>query len=216
MKAVHKLDFLFAIYIFCIVATELMGAKTFPLTNFSWMHLNASVAIFLFPIVFSINDIVIEVYGKERARNMMQTGLMVVFFTFVFAALATALPPSARFGGTESAYDKIFQSSMRISGASLIAFGLAQFTDIFIFAKIRERLGKKALWLRNNASNFAAQLLDTILFISLAFYNFARPFEANVGFLISLIVPYWLLKCAMSVIETPFVYLGVNWLKKGK
>lgn len=216
MKAVHKLDFLFAIYIFCIVATELMGAKTFPIANFSWLHLNASVAIFLFPIIFSINDIVIEVYGKERARNMMRTGLLVVFLTFVFAALVTALPPSARFAKSEAAYDKVFISSMRISAASLAAFAISQLTDILIFVKIRERLGKKALWFRNNASNFAAQLLDTILFITLAFYSFSKPFGGNVGFLVSLIIPYWLLKCLMSVIETPFVYAGVNWLKKGK
>lgn len=216
MKAVHKLDFLFAIYIFCIVATELMGAKTFPLTNFSWLHLNASVAIFLFPVVFSINDIVIEVYGKERARNMMRTGLLVVFLTFVFAALATALPPSARFSKTELAYDNVFMSSMRISAASLAAFAISQLTDILVFVKIRERLGKKALWLRNNVSNFSAQFLDTVIFITLAFYSFSRPLGGNIGFLTSLIIPYWLLKCFMSVIETPFVYAGVKWLKKEK
>lgn len=48
----------------------------------------------------------------------------------------------------------------------------------------------------------------------LAFYAFDKPFISNVNFLASLILPYWLLKCLMSVIETPFVYLGVNWLKK--
>jgi len=48
----------------------------------------------------------------------------------------------------------------------------------------------------------------------LAFYAFNKPLADNVPFLIGLILPYWLLKCLMSIIETPFVYLGVKWLKK--
>jgi len=213
MSKVQKFDLLFAIYIFCIVATELMGIKTFPIANFSWLHLNASVAILLFPIVFSINDIVTEVYGKDRARSMLRAGLVVVFLTFLFAIIATTLPASTRFSGSEASYDKVFTSSIRIAGASLVAFAVAQVTDILVFVKIRERLGKKALWLRNNASNFVGQFLDTVLFISLAFYSFGRPLGDNVSFLVSLIIPYWLLKCFMSVIETPFVYAGVKWLK---
>lgn len=209
-----KFDLLIALYIFCILASELMGVKTFPLLNQPWLKLNASVAIFLLPFVFTINDIVTEVYGKERTRSIIRSGLVVVALVFLFAVLATALPPSTRFAGTESAYDTIFRSSARIALASLIAFALAEFTDLFVFTKIRQRLGQQALWLRNNVSNFAAQFLDTTIFITLAFYALSKPFGDNLTFLWSLILPYWLLKCAMSIIETPFVYLGVRWLRK--
>ncbi len=209
----QKLDLLFGLYIFCIAASEMMGIKTFSLVSFSWLHLNASVAILLLPIVFSINDVIVEVYGKEQARSLVRAGLAVVFLTIVFAAIATSLPPSARFRPTENAYDQIFKSSIRISAASLTAFAVAEITDILVFIKIRQRLGKKALWLRNNVSNFVSQFADTAIFISLAFYSFSHTFGNNISFLLSLIVPYWLLKCSMSVIETPFVYWGVNWLR---
>lgn len=208
-----KVDLLFGVYIFCIVASEMLGIKTFRLTNFSWLHLNASVAILLLPIVFSINDIIIEVYGKERARSLVRSGLVAVFLTLVFAAIATVLPPSGRFLPTESAYDKVFTSTIRISIASLAAFAIAEVTDILVFVKIRQRLGKKALWLRNNVSNFIAQFLDTTIFMTLAFYGFSHSFASNITFLTSLIIPYWLIKCSMSVLETPLVYLGIRWLK---
>ncbi len=213
MKNIQKMDLLLALYIFCIVTTEFMGIKTFPIAQFSWLHLNASVAIFLFPIIFTINDVIVEVYGKERARNLAKIGLMAVAMTFIFAWVATSLPPSSRFNGTEPAYDSVFKSTLRISAASMTAFAIAQATDILIFTKIRKRLGQKALWLRNNASNFIGQFLDTTIFISLAFYSLNKPFNDNFSFLLGLIIPYWLLKCFMSVIETPFVYLGVKWLK---
>ncbi len=213
MSKFQKLDILFAIYFFAIIASELMGVKTFPIANVSWLHLNASVAILLLPLVFSINDIVFEVFGKDRARSLIRAGMVSVAMVFLFSAIATLLPASTRFAPKESAYDLIFSSSLRFAGASLIAFAIANICDVLIFAKIRERLGKKALWFRNNISNFGAQLLDTIIFISLAFYAFDHSLSSNVSFLVSLIVPYWLLKCCMSIIETPLVYAGVRWLK---
>lgn len=215
MFKVEKLDLLIAIYIFCICAAELMGAKTFPLANIFGFQLNASVAIFLIPFLFTINDVITEVYGKERARSVIRSGLVMVFFILIASLVFTSLPPSGRFASSEAAYDDIFGKSARIAAASLIAFALAEFLDVFLFVKIREKLGKSKLWLRTNVSNFGAQLIDTVVFMSLAFYVFDQSFVANYSFLLGLIIPYWLLKCFMSVIETPFVYLGVRWLKKG-
>lgn len=215
MLKVEKFDLLVSIYIFCIAVSELMGAKTFPILT-SPIRLNASVAIFVIPVIFSINDIITEVYGKKRARSVVWSGLLVIALILLFALLATSLPPSKRFEGMEKAYDAIFTYSARIAGASLTAFALADFLDIFIFSKIREALGKANLWLRNNLSNFISQFVDTTVFMSLAFYGLDKPFSDNVTFLWSLILPYWLLKTFMSAIETPFVYLGVNWLKNEK
>lgn len=216
MFKIQKFDLLVSIYIFCIAVSELMGAKTFPLINLFGYQLNASVAIFVLPLIFTINDVITEVYGKERTRSVIRSGLLIILFILLFSLFATNLSPSLRFQKTENAYDTIFGLSARIAVASLTAFALAEFMDVFIFAKIREKLGKKALWLRNNASNFVSQFLDTSVFMFLAFYAFDKGFGDNFSFLVSLILPYWLLKCFMSVIETPLVYLGVKWLKKDK
>ena len=85
-----------------------------------------------------------------------------------------------------------------------------------LYVKIKEKIGKKALWLRSNLSNFVSQFIDTSLFMFLAFYAFNKGVGDNFSFLFSLIIPYWLLKCFMSIIETPFVYLAVRWLKGDK
>lgn len=213
---IYKLDLLIALYIGCIAIAELMGAKTIPLVQFGWLNLNASVAVFVVPVLFSINDIVAEVYGPERTRSIIRSGLLVIGLILLFSLLATYLPPSTRFANTEEAYDAIFGKSARIAAASLTAFATAEFLDVLIFMKLRRRLGKQQLWFRNNISNIAAQLVDTVIFMSLAFYAFDKPLADNAAFLGSLILPYWLLKCALSVIETPFVYLGVSWLRKGE
>lgn len=177
---------------------------------------NGSVAIFLFPIVFTINDIVTEVYGAARARSLVRSSLLVVGALFCFAIFATWLPPSQRFAPREQAYDTIFSTSARLAGASLIALAVADFLDILIFTRIREKLGKSRLWLRNNASNFISQFTDTTTFMILAFYALDKPFIDNFHFLVSIILPYWALKCIMSIIETPLVYWGVRWLREDK
>ncbi len=212
MFRIEKTDLFISLYIFCILVSELMGAKTFPILT-SPMTLNASVAIFVLPLVYSLNDIFIEVLGIERARSIVRSGLVTVAMVLGFSLLATSLPPSGRFAAIEPAYDRIFGLSARIAAASLIAFLIAEFTDLLVFRKIRARMGAKALWVRSNVSNIISHLLDTMIFMTLAFWAFNRSFGDNVQYLSSLILPYWLLKCSMSAITTPFVYAGVGWLK---
>ncbi|MFZ2025993.1 MAG: queuosine precursor transporter [Microgenomates group bacterium] len=215
LLSINKMDFLVSLYIFCIVSAEMMGGKTFPLFDTSFIKLNASVTIFLIPLIFSINDVITEVYGPERTRSVIRSGFIIILLLFLFSLFATALPPSLRFEKSETAYDLIFKQGAKISFASLVAFAVADLMDVLIFIRIRKALGSKALWFRNNASNFLSQFLDTSLFMTLAFYDLNLSVHANGIFLGSLIIPYWLLKCTMSIIETPFVYLGINWLKKG-
>lgn len=214
MFKIKKMDLLVSMYIFCIVASEMMGGKTFYLFNIGSFKLNASVAIFLLPIIFTINDIIVEVYGRERARSLIRSSLVVIVMIIIFSLIATTLPASTRFSGTEKAYDTIFNISIRFSLASLTAFSLAEFLDVFVFHRLREKFGKKRLWMRNNLSNFIAQFVDTTTFMILAFYAFDRSATENFIFIFGLILPYWLLKCSMSIIETPFAYLGVGWLGK--
>lgn len=202
-----------ALYIFGVLTAELMGAKTFKLTDFSWAHLNASVAIFVLPLLFTLVDVVVEVYGRARARSMVYSGLIVVALLIGYAALTTHLPPSHRYAHNEPAYDTIFHSSIRIAAASLTAFAVSELMDVAIFARLRDRLRGKALWLRNNVTNFIAQFFDSAVFLSLAFYATAETVHSNMSFLWSLLLPYWLIRCSLSVIETPLVYLGVWWLR---
>lgn len=217
MLRIQKFDFLISFYIACIVVSELMGVKTFPLVSLGSFKLSASVAIFVIPLVYSINDIITEVYGKKRARSIIRSGLLIILFLLLFSLLAISLPATKRFASSEKAYELIFGVSARIAASSLTAFTAGEFLDVFIFARIRQKFGKKALWFRTNASNFTSQFLDTAIFMTLAFYALEKPLTENFAFLFGLILPYWLLKCFMSVIETPFVYLGVKWLKqKGK
>lgn len=215
MFKIKKLDFLISIYICAIALSELMGGKIFHLFNIGGFSLNASVAIFLIPLIYSINDVIIEVYGKERAQSIVRSGLCTVAFIVLFSLLAIHLPAANRFVLNEKSYEEVFNVSLRIAISSLTAFTIGEFADIFIFSKIRQSLGEKKLWFRTNVANVLSAFLDTTIFMILAFYALDKSFTSNMIFLFGIILPYWLLKCFMSIIETPFVYFGVKWLNNG-
>lgn len=204
MKKVEKIDFLLGLYIAAVVASELMGAKTFTVG-----FLTASVAIFVFPLTYVINDVVIETAGKERAISFMRAGMKILLFLMAFNLLAVALPASSRFAPSSDAYNHVFSKSLRMTLASLVAFYLSEKIDILIFAKIRQRLKKSGLWLRSNVSNIVSQFFDTTIFMFLAFYS-----GDNFFFVWKLIIPYWMLKSLFSIMETPFAYWGVAWVNK--
>ena len=194
----RKFDVIVALYVFGIMVAELMGAKTFPILHLGDFTLNASVAIFVMPLLFTVTDIVAEVKGRERARSVVFSGLITVFLVLLFALLATHLTPSARFSSQEVAYDAVFGASARIALASILAFAVAELLDVAIFSKLRQKMHGKAFLFRNNDSNFVSQLADSTVFVVVAFYALGSSFGSNVSFLIGIIIPYWLLRCALS------------------
>jgi len=212
-KVVLKSDILVGLYVFCIITAELMGSKTFPLFKIFNFNLTGSIGMFLMPWIFSINDIFTESFGLKHTKNLAKISLLVVSLLILLAAFAVVLPPSSRYAATNEAYKTIFSQSIRISIASLIAMAISNFGDIVFFWRLKQKMSKYGLWFRNNLSNILATLLDTVVFMTLAFYDPSHTFSNNFHFLIGLITPYWLLKVSMSVISTPFVYQGIKWLK---
>ncbi|HEY1085731.1 MAG TPA: queuosine precursor transporter [Candidatus Saccharimonadales bacterium] len=211
---IQKFDVIVGLYIFAIVVAQLMGLKVVPFGEVAGITLSISVAIFVMPLLFTLTDIVVEVYGKERARSMVWTGLGIVVLLALYTFLVTTLPPAARFAEMNGAYNMIFGTSIQFAIAAIAAFASAELIDVLIYSKLREKMKSKGMWLRNNVSNFIGQLIDSTVFCVIAFYSFSTSFSDNFSFLIGIIIPYWLVRCLVSIIGTPLAYAGVAWLRK--
>lgn len=213
---IRKFDLLVGLYVFGIMVAELMGAKTFPVATIGNFHLTASVAIFVMPLLFTAVDAVVEVYGKERARSIVRAGLVIVLLQVLTAFFFTHLPASSHFEYEASAYSMVFGTTIRFGLASVLAFAASELLDVAVFSKLRQRMHGRSLWVRNNATNFLSQFVDSVVWTTLAFYSFGQSFGSNFSFLAGIIIPYYLVRCAMSIAETPLVYLGVRWLRPSK
>lgn len=208
----NRLDLLIAIYIFCVVAVNLMGAKVMPIGQLFGLEFNISVAILLMPLLFSIIDAVCEVYGKARAKSIVYSGIVVIFLMVLFSAFAVAMPAAERFAAA-GAYNEVFTISIRFGIASLVAFGLAGLLDVLVYNKLKMIHGKgRLVWLRNNLSGYLGQFVDSTVFVFIAFYSLNYGFVDNISWLFGIILPLTLAKCAMSAATTPLVYAGIRFL----
>ena len=97
--------------------------------------------------------------------------------------------------------------------ASLVAFLMSQHADVLHFEFWKTKTNGKYLWLRNNVSTMTSQFIDTMIFMYLAFWHMSPNFTTM--FVLQLSIPYYFLKVVIAAFDTPFVYAGVNWLKRG-
>ena len=170
-----------------------------------------SMGIWLVPISFLITDILAEVKGKKFVSSLIWSTVIALIFSYLFIKLSINATPADRFAENNSAFVTIFNSSARMFIASIIAFIISQFHDIWAFEFWKEKTHGKFLWLRNNLSTIVSQFIDTVIFMFIAFYHMTPKFDAT--FIWQLIIPYYILKIILALIDTPFVYAGVKWLK---
>jgi len=203
------------IFLINLIAAILPSYTIFaqPFLIYSFFNtIHVSVGILTVPIMFLVNDIISEVVGKPVAHKLINLALIVMLIVFVITAISVWLPadPSRQYF-SQDAYKNIFGVSMRMTIASIIAFILAQKHDVWSFNFWRKKTGGKWLWFRNNASNIVSEFIDSTVFMFIAFYALTPKFDAI--YIFALIIPYWIFKVLFSIIQTPFCYLGVKWLK---
>jgi uncharacterized integral membrane protein (TIGR00697 family) len=158
--------------------------------------------VLAYSITFPLADVITEVWGREKARVVINAGIVTQMLVWALVWVAIALPP-APFWPHQDAYATVLGQSNRIIAGSLVAYYASQHLDVWIFAALKRLTGGRWLWLRNAVSTMAAQTLDTVIFILIAFYGLeGYPIGA-------MIVTQMLVKYAIAALDTPLVYLLV-------
>ncbi|MFW6384744.1 MAG: queuosine precursor transporter [Halodesulfurarchaeum sp.] len=181
-----------------------------PIAGNSLILPGASLAI---AILFFASDCYAELYGRRAAQILVNVGFAM---NFVLMALvwSTILAPAAPSSVDPSAFASVLGASTNIVIGSLIAYLVSQNFDVLAFHAIREATDGKYLWLRNVASTATSQILDTVIFVGIAFlvaptlFGLGDPLPTSV--ILPLVVGQYLLKLLIAIIDTPFVYLVVE------
>lgn len=203
-----RLYIIFALFIAFMIGMNVLGGKIIPFGPFQ-----VSVAFLIVPLSFLMTDIVEEVYGKKKAHEFVIAGVVALIVFLAFIVIFLLLPPAERFTQNVE-YKAIFGTSARIVFASIVAFLMSQFHDVWSFNFWKVKTRGKLLWLRSNISTSISMVVDTFVFMFLAFYMLTPQFTA--GFIIQMIIPYLFFKIIWGVLSTPLVYLGASWLRAGK
>ena len=199
-----KLIVALTLYLTSLFAANTLGLKIMPF--FFGSHL--SVAVFSFPVVFLMTDVIGEIYGKKIAKFFVLTGFISTALFILYSLISLAAPWAESGEWAKAGYNQIFGVSVRIAIASLTAFLIAEYQDVLAFFFFRNRWGEKLFWLRSFLSNLWSQLLDSAIFMVIAFAGiYPTPT------LISIIITWWLYKVAMGLLYTPLSYVGLYLLK---
>jgi uncharacterized integral membrane protein (TIGR00697 family) len=119
--------------------------------------------------------------------------------------------PSASGRTGQEAYQQILGLTPRIVAASLIAYSVGEFSNSYLLAKIKIWMQGKKLRVRTIGSTVVGELLDTTLFVMIAFWGvFDTPL------LISILVSNYIFKVGVEVLFTPITYRVVGKLKKAE
>lgn len=197
-KRYNRSDALLAFYVTLVVISNIIASKTIAF-DLGFGTFFAPGAVLLFSVTFLLTDIVNEKFGRKETQRMIWLALGTQIALIAFSYLIVHAVPAPFFTGQE-AFALVFGTVPRIVIASLITFFISENLDTYLFQWFKKATGGKHLWMRNAFSSLPAMLVDSVLFVTLAFYG-VMPI---VPLIIGLTVTKWL----VGVIDIPFMYIS--------
>jgi len=161
--------------------------------------------ILAYSLTFIATDVISEVWGKQPANRVVLAGFVTLVAVSLLIQLALLWPP-APFWKNKESFDTVLGSTIRVILASLAAYLVSQFHDVWLFHILKRATKGRFLWLRNNVSTMISQFIDSFIFITIAFYGVMPVWP--------LILGQWAVKLVIALLDTPVIYLLVRILKK--
>jgi len=194
----NRPDALIGFYVTLVIFSNIAVSKTIAF-NFGFTQIFAPATVLIFSVTFLLTDIVNERFGKKETQRMILIALLAQIGLILFSYLVLKAQ-GAPFFQNQSAFEALLSNVPRIVVASLIAFYISENVDAYLFHWFRKLTGGKYLWVRNVLSSIPSMLLDSVLFITLAFYGIMPIIPLIIG----LSVTKWL----VGIIDIPFMYLS--------
>jgi queuosine precursor transporter len=192
-----------------IIAVKLIVVGPFVLT----------AAIIIFPISYIFGDVLTEVYGYARARQVIWIGFACNLLMVVAVYASMQMPPAPFWtAGTlssaqtsQQAFESVLGIAPRLLAASFAAYLVGEFINSYIMARMKIISHGRHLWMRTISSTLVGQFADSAIFILVAFIGHVPADK-----LLPLILSQWIIKSAYEILATPLTYAVVFYLKRSE
>ncbi|HYV33476.1 MAG TPA: queuosine precursor transporter [Candidatus Limnocylindria bacterium] len=203
-KRYHRSDALIVLYVTLILFANITASKII-MFDLGFTPIFAPAAVLIFAVTFLLTDIVNEKFGRAETQRMIFIAFCSQIVLILFSYLIVHAT-SAPFFTNQAAFEAVFGYVPRIVFASLAAFLISENADAYIFAWFKNKTQGKHLWMRNAFSSLPSMILDSTVFITLAFYGGAVP-------ILGLIIGQTTIKWLIGIIDIPFMYLAKSVMK---
>lgn len=169
--------------------------------------LETSLGVIFYSSIFFATDVLSENYGRQEAAKAVWMGFAVSVVVLVMMSLALLYQPSSNPNTAEfsadihESFSTIVNFTPRFIAGSLLAYVVSQRFDVWAFHKIKSMTGERWLWLRNNGSTLASQMLDTAIFSLIIWAH-----EVGIAKALALGFAKFVFKIVIALIDTIFIY----------
>ena len=172
-----------------------------PLVGLGPLAIEAGIVAFL--LLVMVSSAVAELHGAATANRLVGWGFVPLVVSILLSLLVLAIPPAPDMAPDRlAAFDMMMGATPRIWIGGIISYGISQTLNVTLFAWLKGREGAHLLWLRAGLASIASQVVDTLLFVTIAFWGVFPIRELLLG--------QMLVKVVLSaVLVPPAIYLFV-------
>ena len=197
------------LYIYSVIAVIAGNIQVLKTVDFFYSSEPVALGTILFASIFLCTDILSEHYGVDKAKKNVLISFTSFLFITILMLITISFKPSANDFIQES-LTNIFTPMSRFFIASMVAYLLSQYFDVWIYKEIKKITSNRFLWLRNNVSTILSSLIDNTVFSFLAWIILNPNPETFYNVIMVYILGTYILRIFIALIDTPFIYLS-NW-----
>lgn len=215
MKKTDKnLYILYMVFAVMLVTANCVASKIFTTgINLFGAPVTLTSGALAYPFTFLCTDIIGEIWGKEKANIAVKGGFICQLFSTALIILVRYFPTTDAV--VQESYVTLLGQNWVFVVASLVAYVCSQTIDVKLFHTIRDKYIKKhgstkgGKWIWNNGSTMTSQLVDSVVYVLIAFgFGFGWLFQDGMRLvLFNMILGQWLFKVALAALDTPLFYL---------
>ena len=201
------------LYIYSALAIVAANIQVLKQVDFFYSPEPVALGTALFASTFLCTDILSEHYGREKANKNILIGFVSFLFMTIIMLITIGFEPSANDWAQES-LSNVFTPLSRFFIASMIAYLLSQYFDVWAYNLIKQITSNKYLWLRNNLSTILSSLIDNTIFSLLAWIILNPNPETLYKVITTYILGTYFLRVLIALVDTPFLYLSKFFISK--
>ncbi len=202
----NKPDLLIGLYVTFVLVAQILAAKVSAF-NLGFATFYGPSGVLVFSLTYLMTDIVNEKFGRKETQKMILIAFVSQVAMVFFFWLGVKFQP-APFWTLQESWEQIFNLVPRITLASWVAFMITENFDAYVYSWFKRLTNGKHLWARNVFSSIPSLLLDSLIFIPLAFFG-VMP-------ILPLIIGQTAVKWLVGLINVPFMYLNKAILGKNE
>jgi queuosine precursor transporter len=170
--------------------------------------LAVEAGIFAFLMLVATSSAVAELHGRDTANRLVLIGFVPLIMSLLLTLLVLAIPASPQMDPERlNAFDIMMKGTPRIWLGGIIAYGISTFLNVTIFSRMKSGEGSRLLWFRAGVASMLSQVVDTLIFITIAFYGVFPIGELLLGQMLAKVV-------LSGVLVPPVIYLLVGLGRK--